>query len=104
MDPDATLAELRKLLGGDHSGETAPPMAGHLLTRVCEAEVLFQALDEWIRKGGFLPRGWRKPAEWKEGEQREVKGDPAAGVKFVSRREAQNRYGGGRDPRPDTRA
>ena len=47
MDPDATLAELRELIDtGDF--ETCP-------SRLVE---LFQGLDEWLFKGGFLPTDW----------------------------------------------
>jgi hypothetical protein len=50
MDPNATLQELRELteqerIGGD----------GSHAERICE---LFDALDGWISKGGFLPADW----------------------------------------------
>lgn len=49
MDPDACYAELKQVLPQD--------------TR--EAE-LFTALDEWLSKGGFLPKEWEKAkvAHW----------------------------------------
>lgn len=43
MDPNATLRQLRAAIGhGDMK----------------EADRLFTALDEWLYKGGFLPRAW----------------------------------------------
>ena len=53
MDPNATLTELREAARGYW---TAPPTdteeAG---LRVVE---LFEALDEWLTRGGFLPEAW----------------------------------------------
>lgn len=49
MDPNETLAALRRwkdhLFVGEHSED--------------HAKELFEALDEWLSKGGFLPRDWR---------------------------------------------
>lgn len=56
MDPDANLAEQRRLakeLSEAASDEWTRGRAGRL------AE-LVQALDEWICKGGFLPKDWRE--------------------------------------------
>lgn len=56
MDPNANLAELRKLateltdgryLSKDDANEKA-----------CRLADLFVTLDEWITKGGFLPEKW----------------------------------------------
>lgn len=79
MDPNATLLALRRLLGGDHSGyEETPGSPGEihkvtddgnrvrriptaeLHTMLCEAEELFQAMDEWLSSGGFLPKRWAR--------------------------------------------
>lgn len=55
MDPDATLAEIRRLAdlilnnGGLIDGEGVMKLAEQI-----------QALDEWIMKSGFLPADWRK--------------------------------------------
>jgi len=46
MDPNETLKEIQKL------AETADPSD---MDRICE---LFQSLDAWIAKGGFLPAEW----------------------------------------------
>ena len=61
MDPNETLKQLRALLGGDHSGDTSKVTFDELLTRVCEAEELWQALDDWLSKlhGGY-PDAWRE--------------------------------------------
>lgn len=64
MDPDATLKELLKLAHdvdesfADEVGWKAQGLARGLL-----------ALDEWLFKGGFLPRRWRNE------EQRERRDD-----------------------------
>lgn len=55
MDPDATLARVRELIARlaarpDRSGNDD------------ELALRFQALDEWLTGGGFLPRDWRPPA------------------------------------------
>lgn len=50
MDPDANLAELRRLT------QTAD-LSDDELERVV---VLFRSLDEWISRGGFLPRAWKQ--------------------------------------------
>lgn len=54
MDPNATLAALRALVrqvqateNGDAHADTAERMAE-----------LFSALDQWLCRGGFLPRVW----------------------------------------------
>ncbi|QPX62200.1 hypothetical protein PBI_INDLOVU_86 [Mycobacterium phage Indlovu] len=53
MDPDATLDELRSL--------AARVRADHRLSQadVERAGELFDALDGWIMRGGYLPRAWR---------------------------------------------
>lgn len=66
MDPNATLARLRELLGGDHSSHEPGSLEEALRDRteglegiICEAETHFQALDEWLSKArGFLPAAW----------------------------------------------
>lgn len=56
MDPNATLEELRNLasLAADQHG--GDPDADYLAARMAE---LFQALDEWLSKGGFAPAAWK---------------------------------------------
>jgi hypothetical protein len=54
MDPNANLAELRHLLElRDNNGD----WPHHEANRFGE---LFEALDEWITSGGFLPEPWIK--------------------------------------------
>lgn len=52
MDPNETLVELREAIslydgGPDHDYEAA----GRFMNA-------FEALDEWLSKGGFLPDAW----------------------------------------------
>jgi len=53
MDPDATLAALRELIGLYNSGQAT----GADTDRIVD---LSQALDEWFTRGGFLPAAWQK--------------------------------------------
>ena len=54
MDPNATLADLRRLtillLVNPNNGDDAA-------VRMAE---LFEALDSWIARGGFLPQTWAR--------------------------------------------
>lgn len=52
MDPDETLARLRELAEEEPTEEVAREMQG-----------LWQALDDWIVGGGFLPRAWRNDGQ-----------------------------------------
>lgn len=57
MDPDATLAEIRKHLAtylATGSRAEAERAADLLI-------MAFQGLDEWLSRGGFLPRDWEDP-------------------------------------------
>lgn len=57
MDPDITLANIRRLTKLTHERDLEPSEADDL------AE-LIEALDDWIARGGFLPRAWaRQPTE-----------------------------------------
>lgn len=58
MDPNATLEEIRQIIQRADN-ECA---AGNDL-QLADAHRLLdcvQALDEWISKGGFLPKAWNK--------------------------------------------
>lgn len=44
MDPDVTLMRLREKMQGNFIES--------------ETRELFEALDNWLSKGGFLPRDW----------------------------------------------
>lgn len=58
MDPNAALETLRELAerlinesdAGQEPDET-------VVMRMCE---VFQGLDDWIAKGGFLPSNWQR--------------------------------------------
>lgn len=52
MDPNVTLRELRESANDilDH-GEIDEALAFAFALK-------FQALDDWLRKGGFLPKDW----------------------------------------------
>jgi hypothetical protein len=57
MDPNACLAEIRRLYAAineadEHDSDTLADAA-----RLAE---LVEALDAWITKGGFLPRAWSR--------------------------------------------
>lgn len=55
MDPNACLAEIRRQVKEQLYGGCE-----------CDAErlaELVEALDDWIRKGGFLPKDWQKGSE-----------------------------------------
>lgn len=58
MDPDATLATLRFAVHDvlNHSGANTP-------STCVEIAVLFDSLDTWIARGGFLPAAWKKPQD-----------------------------------------
>jgi hypothetical protein len=50
MDPNATLQEMRSLMGLD-------PMMPWESARLAE---LVEAMDGWLSAGGFLPEAWRR--------------------------------------------
>lgn len=52
MDPNATLEELRRLIEGTKSAER-DTLAEEIADR-------FEALDQWLSNGGFLPDAWNK--------------------------------------------
>lgn len=59
MDPEVNLEEqkelAKKLLHGER---TTPEDFEDDVARLAE---LVLALDEWLSKGGFLPRAWKRP-------------------------------------------
>lgn len=63
MDPEANLKELLELseevLNGDLDDfdQSEVYAVAEKATRMAE---LVQALDGWIKKGGFLPKSWSK--------------------------------------------
>lgn len=58
MDPDANLAEQRQLIAEmQHEIDMTGNCDATKTERLLE---LVEALDEWIAKGGFLPKAWQK--------------------------------------------
>lgn len=53
MDPNANLAELRRLLASRDDGT-----ADEQITKLERIAELTEALDEWITRNGALPRDW----------------------------------------------
>ena len=71
MDPDAALAEARaaaaeyEALPNGADEEVAATLIGSALGS-------YQALDDWLTKGGFLPADWRSRHEKVRARAREV--------------------------------
>ena len=60
MDPNAALAELRTLAArclATGYGDTVPP--GWIPDALAALE-RFDALDSWLRRGGFAPDAWAR--------------------------------------------
>ncbi len=55
MDPDACLAEIRRLVQSINVGGGSAKTRGNDAWRLAE---LVESLDDWIMGGGFLPRAW----------------------------------------------
>lgn len=55
MDPNATLEALRELVRQWHEADDLPEDFD--ATRALE---LFDALDTWLKRGGFLPTSWER--------------------------------------------
>lgn len=53
MDPDETLSRMRALAEGLAEGEPLSISEGY------ELADLIGALDQWLRRGGFLPEAWK---------------------------------------------
>ncbi len=68
MDPDANLEEQREVTADimkirdaadPYTGEFTEDQELELVTHAERLAELAQALDEWISKGGFLPKPWK---------------------------------------------
>lgn len=57
MDPNETLRQLRELLSVNRYGEKIYPDDAD------RARDLFEALDQWLARGGFLPDAWRSASD-----------------------------------------
>jgi len=69
MDPDANLAEQRRIVCAiqtigdscDDAGVYTDDQADALADHAARLAELVEALDEWIVRGGYLPEPWRNP-------------------------------------------
>jgi hypothetical protein len=60
MDPNATLEELRKLVARVHKDYEDPDGNGVDQDDADRLATLIESLDQWITKGGFLPKAWSR--------------------------------------------
>ena len=58
MDPDRALARITELAATVIDGSPADLEWSELLATAEELAECVVALDEWLRRGGFLPRAW----------------------------------------------
>lgn len=58
MDPDAALARIRELVEEITQRIDADEEFDHVDDEANEVADIFRGLDEWIKKGGFLPKDW----------------------------------------------
>jgi hypothetical protein len=63
VDPEETLEELRNMSAEimKNADSVHPPTHNWLAGAAVELAEKFQAMDEWISKGGFLPKAWTRP-------------------------------------------
>jgi hypothetical protein len=55
MDPDAVLAQIRALIGAMASADCT---ADHRTLLAADLATVWDGLDTWLGRGGFLPRAW----------------------------------------------
>jgi hypothetical protein len=65
VDPNEALEILRKLAKrvisiADEPDYSDNKSQDHVLSEAMEMAEAFKSLDEWISKGGFLPKDWEK--------------------------------------------
>jgi hypothetical protein len=60
MDPNEALKQLREKAAYALDGNWA---VGDMNAVAIDLAEQFQALDEWLRSGGFLPGAWAIPGE-----------------------------------------
>jgi hypothetical protein len=67
MDPDANLAEQRRIVAATHALLDAEMEIAEQTARLAQYGIrlaeLVAALDGWIARGGFLPAAWRTPVD-----------------------------------------
>lgn len=66
MDPNATLSSMLSIASDIIEAQERDNVDLMGADDACELAELVQALDEWLRKGGMLPKDWAK-ATRKEG-------------------------------------
>lgn len=69
MDPDRTLEALRAAAARYQAGEDAGASAHDLEDCAHDMAELATALDEWLAKGGFLPKAWARHSGMADFEQ-----------------------------------
>jgi len=60
MDPDEALARLRRMVEEDLTDRAWSADTAAADDRCQTYAVQFQAVDNWLTNGGFLPADWRK--------------------------------------------
>lgn len=67
MDPNVTLARIRELVSELIGVEFDPDSnQGGVIDDAAELAEQVKALDEWMSRGGFVPREWTSLADrWK---------------------------------------
>jgi hypothetical protein len=56
MDPDEALKQIREVVSKIRNDETARTLDAYAeLETITDA---FEALDDWLSSGGFLPKDW----------------------------------------------
>ena len=60
MDPNIALDKLREMCRRALDEDSPEDIESDLAEDICEA---FEALDQWLSNGGFLPSEWRQPAD-----------------------------------------
>jgi len=60
MDPNETLRQMRELAEKIHAADHTD--ASECPDELNEYFILAEELDEWITKGGFIPRAWEQAA------------------------------------------
>ena len=59
MDPNEVLRDIREMSEAIELGNLSSKALEDAALELCEK---FEALDEWLRKGGFLPDNWQSQA------------------------------------------
>lgn len=71
MDPNQALADIRRLISEADSQDTdTPEGAARALSLLTEAAWAFDGLDEWMSRGGFMPKIWARAQKPHGGERR----------------------------------